>query len=341
MKESEETRSISNSRRIFFKNTLFSSFASFSMAKRTLVNNAIITLLNAPEDHINLKYIKNFPLYALFKTFIEFEEMEERHLAQLTSLINEIPVYKYYLKYIPGCGPTMSACMIAKLDYTKDTVSKWIKYCGIDVVIDPKTGTGVGRTNHKEHQILRDVKRKDGSIEPKWSITYEPWIKSKLLGVLPSTIGRAYAKCISDKNGREKYNYYWKIWLEYRNRIENDPARQITKVIDTVTKTGRPGKPKEVPVYPVGRIIKMCNRYMAKWFLIDLYINWRAIEGLTSREPYQDEKLRNDDGSKHVSKIRTVDYLDPSNPRFVEILWSDHTDPRYLCSPDFDRSILN
>ena len=84
----------------------------------------------------------------------------------------------------------------------------------------------------------------------------------------------------------------------------------------------------------------MSNRYMVKWFLIDLYVNWRAIEGLTSREPYQDEKLHNDDGSKHVSRIRTMDYIDPDNPKFVEIPWNEHDDPRYLCSSKFDRSLL-
>jgi hypothetical protein len=227
----------------------------------------------------------------------------------------------------------MSAALIAKLDYTRNTVSHWYKFCGIDVVIDPETGEGKGRTNHKEHQVLRDCKRKGGGIEPKWSITYDPWIKSKLLGVLTTTIGKAYG--LQKKSGREHLNYYWKIWLEYRNRLQNDPGRKITKIV-----TDAKGKDKEVPVYTPARIAKMANRYMIKWFLLDLYIHWRALEGLTSRGPYQDEKLHNDDGSKHISIIRTMDYIDPEHPVMVEIPWSEHVNPRYMCSPNFDKSLL-
>lgn len=40
---------------------------------------------------------------------------------------------------------------------------------------------------------------------------------------------------------------------------------------------------------------KAANRYMVKMFLKDLYVAWRTLEGLTVREPYQEEYL----GKKH------------------------------------------
>lgn len=310
-------------------------FASFELAKRTVVNNTILKLLNTPEDRIRLKYLKEFPLYALTGVYLSFEEMEKRHTDQLKKLLEEIPVYKYYLKHIHGCGTSMSAAILSKLDYTKATVSNWLGYCGMDVVIDPETGIGYGRSKRKEHLVVREFKRKDGTIETKQSVTFNPWIKSKLLGVLPTTIGKGYGVQKKKNDGSHESNFYWKIWLEYRNRLQNDPARKQTRIV-----VDKKGKEKEFPIFPPARIAAMSNRYMVKWFLIDLYVNWRAIEGLTSREPYQDEKLHNDDGSKHVSRIRTVDYIDPDNPKFVEIPWSEHDDPRYLCSSKFDRSLL-
>ena len=309
-------------------------FKSLELSKSVLVKKTIHKLLAVPEDCANLKYLKTFPLYMLTKAYVDFLDMEKNHKDQLEYLLNQIPVYKHYLKHVRGVGPTMAAAIISKLDYTKDTFSKWIKYCGMDVVIDPETGKGVGRTNHKEHQILRDYERRDGTMDKKWSITYDPWIKSKLLGVLTTCISKDYFK-IPEKNVDKKKASYYGIYLNYKHRILNDPARQEVK---TVVRAD--GTTKEYKVYNEGRVHKMANRYMIKFLLLDLYINWRAMEGLTSREPYQDEKLSNDDGSKHVSRIRTIDYFDPKNPEFVEIPWSEHDNPRYLCSSKFDKSVL-
>lgn len=312
---------------------LDNEFKSLELSKAMMVKKSIIKLLAVPEDHAKIKYLKTFPLYMLTKAFIDFLDMEANHRKQLEYLLKQIPVYKHYLRHVDGVGPTMAAAIISKLDYTKDTVSKWIKYCGMDVVVNAETGEGVGRTNHKEHQVLRSYKKKTGEIDEKWSITYDPWIKAKLLGVLPTCISKSYSK--KTEIGKQE-NIYYNIYLNYRHRIENDPNRQGTKMV-----TLKDGSTKEYKIFAPGRVHKMANRYMIKWLLIDLYVNWRAIEGLTSREPYQDEKMKNDDGSKHVSKIRTIDFSNPKKPTFVEIPWSEHEDPRYLCSSKFDRSILN
>ena len=65
-------------------------------------------------------------------------------------------------------------------------------------------------------------------------------------------------------------NPYRKVYDDYRNRLDNMPAH-----VD---------KSK-------GHKHNMAIRYMIKMFIIDLYTNWKAIEGLPAFPPYHEAKL--------------------------------------------------
>jgi len=65
-------------------------------------------------------------------------------------------------------------------------------------------------------------------------------------------------------------NKYSKIYYEYKNRLENNPMHHE--------------KSK-------GHRHNMANRYMVKMFLMDLYSEWRKIEGLPVEKPYHEAKL--------------------------------------------------
>ena len=123
-------------------------------------------------------------------------------------------------------------------------------------------GDGRGRSRRAEHLIDREYTNKEGETAMRKSITFNPWIKSKLLGVMAGNLLR---------NKNEKYT---KIYKDYKNRLENHP-----KYIDATKKHRH----------------LMAIRYMVKQFLVDLHYNWRKIEGLPTSVPYAEAKL----GLKH------------------------------------------
>ena len=76
--------------------------------------------------------------------------------------------------------------LISYLDPRKaEYVSSFWKYVGIDVVIDDN-GNGVGRSKRKEHLIDVEYINKSGEKCTKKSVTFNPLVRSKLLGVLAS-----------------------------------------------------------------------------------------------------------------------------------------------------------
>jgi len=118
---------------------------------------------------------------------------------------------------------------------------------------------GKARSKRTEHLVDREYIDKKGKLKTKKSITFNPFLKTKLLGVL----GPSFLKA-------GQTSPYAKIYYDYKNRLENH------KIYKDTTK---------------GHRHKMANRYMVKMFLIDLHINWRSIAGLPVSDPYHIAKL--------------------------------------------------
>lgn len=126
--------------------------------------------------------------------------------------------------------------------------------CGLDTGPD-----GKGRSKRKEHLIRVKYTDKAGNESEKSSITFNSFLKSKLMGVLaPSFL----------KQGRD--SQYAAEYYNYKNRLMNHP--------------GHKDKAK-------GHIHNMALRYMIKRFLVDLYKAWREMEGLAVAPEYSEEKL--------------------------------------------------
>jgi len=119
-------------------------------------------------------------------------------------------------------------------------------------------GDGRGRSKRKEHLVSINYVNRDGEDAVKLGITFNPWLKTKLVGVLASSFLRA-----GD-------NQYSQIYRDYKTRLENHP--------DHIEKTK-------------GHRHNMALRYMIKMFLIDLHKNWRRIEGLPVSTSYNEGKL--------------------------------------------------
>lgn len=172
------------------------------------------------------------------------------------------PLYEAFFKDVKGCGPMMSAICISYFDpYKARHVASFWKYAGLDVVrVENENGEIVGEARGKKHTEFVEYADKNGEVKSKKSITYNPVLKSKLIGVL----GGSFLK--------SKDSYYGDIYRDYKFRLQNN---------------------KKYEEYSKGHIHNMAMRYAVKMFVRDLWVAWREVEGLPITQPYEVEKLGN------------------------------------------------
>ena len=101
---------------------------------------------------------------------------------------------------------------------------------------------------------------KDGNKSMKRGITYNPVVKTKLMGVLTGCLLKA------------KDPTYSSIYYDYRKRLDESSYHKN---------------------YSDGRKNMMAQRYMIKQFLRNLWTTWRKLEGLPVDLPYEVAKLGN------------------------------------------------
>lgn len=186
---------------------------------------------------------------------------EETHIKLIDSELGNYPIYTGFLKNVHGCGPLMAGVIISEIDIHKcNSISALWAYCGLDVVVHTDDNGEIreeGRSRKAHHLAPKTCTGKDGNPREYRGITFNPFLKTKLVGVLGG--------CFVKLGGP-----YRKIYDDYKHRLENHPKH--TKK----TKKHRHN---------------MAVRYMIKEFLADLYREWRTLEGLPVRPRYAEEKL--------------------------------------------------
>lgn len=272
---------------------------------------------------------------------------EEAHFAKLGKVLAGIPIYDEFLSDVRGIGPAMAGVIISEIDITKaEYPSSLWKYAGLDAVtigkyvddsgkehivsnreIDLYFDDGdynrpmlmhgkyqvrfeqVGRSRRDFCLVERQYKTKEGNDAVRNSITFNPFLKTKLVGVLGTSFLRAGISMVDGKKvGAAKRlelakfegfapnedsdvdvdqqviqflktkghdvkvepSPYAVSYYDYRNRLDNDP-RHIGKT--------------EAHKH------NMAIRFMVKRFLVDLYTKWRRLEGLHVAPEYSIGKL--------------------------------------------------
>ena len=199
--------------------------------------------------------IDNYTEMNLIAMYTRVYEDELLQFKRIKGTIKDFPIWTEFLIDIKGVGPMMAAVIISSLDPHKAKYpSSFHKYLGLDVV------NGEGRSKKKRHLIDVDYIDAEGDPQTKKSITYNPWAKTKLVGVL----GPCFVK---QDAAVSKYR-----------RIYNDYKHRISHHIDHKDKSK-------------GHRNNMAIRYMVKQFLIDLHMKWRELEGLPVSLPYAEAKL--------------------------------------------------
>jgi hypothetical protein len=291
---------------------------------------------------------------------------EERHFRKLQSILVGIPIYDTFLSKIVGCGPAMSGVIISEFDICKAEYSSSLwKYAGLDVVtigkftdeggkdrtipaaqiedlvatigldisipiqIDGKTVTltQVGRSKKEFCLVDRTYKNKKGNEAVRKSITFNPFLKTKLLGVLGTSFLRS-VKCFVDSiqlNSVKRLALAKSLGFVEAVEIVDGSSEESDIVADeedtaslqvreqVINFLREKGHKVTIDAGPYGqayydyknRLINhpkhkdkseghrhnMANRYMIKRFLVDLYAAWRPLEGLPVAKEYSEAKL--------------------------------------------------
>lgn len=205
--------------------------------------------------------ISDYTHLCLIAQYCDLELHEGQHFRRLGAILREYPIYTQFLEGVTGIGPAMAGVIISEIDISRCCYASSIwKYAGLDVA-----GDGRGRSRQQDHLVEREYVAKDGEVKTRKSITFNPFLKTKLVGVLASSFLRSGEK-----------SEYAKVYYDYKHRLESHEAHKE--------------KSK-------GHRHNMAMRYMVKRFLADLYREWRTIEGLPVTPEYHEGKL----GHVHVA----------------------------------------
>jgi hypothetical protein len=217
--------------------------------------------------------------FCLVANYAEICKSEEIGKKNLAALLKEYPIYNAWLKDIKGIGPAMAAVLISEIDIHKAKYpsSLW-KLAGLDVAED-----GRGRSRRAEHLVSREYVTADGETKERNGVTFNPFLKTKLIGVLAGGFLKA-----GD-------NPYSRIYRDYKTRLENHAVYGLANEANRIAEF----KAKGQKYAPKGHRHNMAQRYMIKRFLVDLYRAWRELEGLEVAPEYSEAKL----GYSHAAKV--------------------------------------
>ena len=181
-------------------------------------------------------------IYSLCQQYTNFQRQEKQIEMEISCFLESFPIYTEFLQYVRGCGPILSAYICSELDIWKARyASSFWKYCGLDVEME----TNKARCRISEHLVDRDYINKAGEVATKKSITYNPDMKTFILGVASGTFIKGRSPyCV------EFYNYL--------GRLKNMPQHQ--------------GKSN-------AHLVRMSLRRMMKIFLVDVHAVWCSLVG--------------------------------------------------------------
>jgi hypothetical protein len=199
-----------------------------------------------------LGVISDYTELCLVAQYLDYERVEYDHFKRLESVLNFHRIYVHWLKNVKGCGPAMSAVIISEINIEKARHPSSIwKYAGLDVAED-----GKGRSRLAYHLVSKTYSKADGTTVDTKGITFNPFLKTKLFVLAGSFL--------------KSQSPYKQIYDDYKHRLEHRPDWSER------TKLHRHNA---------------AQRYMIKMFLIDLYREWRTLEGLPVSVPYHEAKL--------------------------------------------------
>jgi hypothetical protein len=144
--------------------------------------------------------ISEYSELTLVDQYIQLERQEAQHFRQMTKVLQHIPIYTELLAQERGVGPAMAGVLVTYLDPHKARyVSSFWRYAGLDVGPD-----GRGRSPRGEHLVEREYVDRDGEVKTRQGVTYNPFLKTKLAGVLASSFLRSGTQSTGTSSGERR-----------------------------------------------------------------------------------------------------------------------------------------
>jgi hypothetical protein len=222
--------------------------------------------------------ISDFAELSLIHQYEGLEKLEREHFRHIGEELEGFPIYTDWLEKQHGIGPALAAVLVSYFDIRKaERPSQMWAFAGLDVgpgiASDPDHK--LARSRRKEHLVEREYVTRDGEVKTKLSTTFDPWLQSRLLGVLGGSLLRSGSP-------------YRKYYDEYKHRIETDPNRRKGTLADK-KKDRQAGIVDETIWHPL-RIHRAAQRKMVKEFVADFWRAWRLSEGLPVVPTYHEAK---------------------------------------------------
>ena len=153
-------------------------------------------------------------MFVFVNSYKELVRQEYMIKKQVEKFLEEFSIWTDYLKNLVGVGPTMGGVLLTELDpYKAKHVTAFWKRAGLDVVwiIDEIEGEevtrGEGRGKKAQHLVDREYVSKSGVKMTKKSITFSPFLKTKLHVLATSFL-------------RKQDDIYSPIFYDYRTRMQ-------------------------------------------------------------------------------------------------------------------------
>lgn len=258
---------------------------NMSSVDKTLKNNTTIS------SFVELQLVREY-MNILASEIAAFKNIE--------TIIDQFPIWTKYLLHVRGIGPTLAAVLISKFDiYKARYVTSMWAYAGLGVMEYDQDGNydGRGTGRYKEHLVEKEYVKSDGGITNTHGISFNSWLKTKLIGVLYD--------CLIKQNA-----FYRTLSNNYKSRLTNSPFHNsiirrepngdLVRVFPSgqiytgdkpipkfvIDKFERDPSLMEYEQYSKSHKFNMAKRYTVKIFIKDLYEAWKQIEGLKKEDPY-------------------------------------------------------
>lgn len=293
--------------------------------------------------------ISSYAELVLVEGYMNLLKDEETGFKRLQKLLLQVPIYTEFLEKIEGMGPQMAGVLISEIDiHAAEYPSSLHKYAGLDVIKigvytdeagkehripawqvseyyavedrDPNEPMIMHGKYHvklvdegrsrKEHALVnRTYTNKDGEEATRRSITFNPFLKTKLIGVLGGSFLKVGTYTVDGKKMGALRREELAISLGFKVDKESDLDKgdQVTAFLlsrgyDVVIERGEYGqiyddyknRLEQNPIHkektPLHRH-NMAIRYMIKMFLNRYYNEARRLEGLPIAPTYAEAKL--------------------------------------------------
>lgn len=291
--------------------------------------------------------ISTYAELVLIDQYMNILKDEQNQFKILGDSLQGIPVYDKFLLNVFGLGPAMSGVIISEIDISRAEYSSSLwAYAGLDVVtigtwkdaqqkdhvmpaeqvmaVYGNCGTkfealadghaisfsSVGRSRKEGCLVKKEYLNKEKELKVRDSITFNPFLKTKLIGVLGTAFIKASKTFVDGKimSGAKRIELAETLGFDKKAAGKNEELKEAT--IEFLRSKGYvitfeispyaqiyydyKNRIRNMPVHADktdGHTNNMAIRYMIKRFLVDLYANWRAIEGLPVAPEYSLAKL--------------------------------------------------